>query len=224
MQKEGDPLTRRARAHAALGDVARLSIVDALLLGDASPGEIGQQLTMPTNLVAHHLNVLQQAGLVDRFRSTGDRRRTYVRLTGDVLRLLDPQPRPVPARVLFVCTENSGRSPLAAAIWQRCSAIPVASAGTRPATLVHPLAVRTAKRHGLALASDRPVDLADVADEGDLVIAVCDSAHEYLATRNASGLHWSVPDPARVGTAEAFESAYTELAQRIATVTARLDR
>jgi hypothetical protein len=31
-------LQARARIHAALGDAARLAIVDALTLGDASPG------------------------------------------------------------------------------------------------------------------------------------------------------------------------------------------
>ena len=51
----------RARIHAALGDPARLAIVDALTLGDASPGEIAHDLGMPTNLVAHHVKVLTEA-------------------------------------------------------------------------------------------------------------------------------------------------------------------
>jgi DNA-binding transcriptional ArsR family regulator len=66
-------LIRRAKIHAALGDPARLAIVDALGLGDASPGEIADGLGMPTNLVAHHVKVLQDAGLVVRTRSEGDR-------------------------------------------------------------------------------------------------------------------------------------------------------
>nr|BFE76149.1 hypothetical protein GCM10020092_094500 [Actinoplanes digitatis] len=82
----------RARIHAALGDPARLAIVDALTLGDASPSEIGHGLGMPTNLVAHHLKVLQDAGLIVRTRSEGDRRRTYLRLQPDVLALLAPPP------------------------------------------------------------------------------------------------------------------------------------
>ena len=57
-----DPSLRaRARVHAALGGPARLAIVDALTLGDASPGEIGHALDLPTNLVAHHVKVLQAA-------------------------------------------------------------------------------------------------------------------------------------------------------------------
>jgi DNA-binding transcriptional ArsR family regulator len=37
----------RAQRHAALGEPARLAIIDRLLLGDASPGELGQELDGP---------------------------------------------------------------------------------------------------------------------------------------------------------------------------------
>ncbi|GAA0919842.1 hypothetical protein GCM10009557_90710 [Virgisporangium ochraceum] len=95
----------RARVHAALGDPARLAIVDALRVGDASPGEIAEQLGMATNLVAHHLKVLDGAGLVARTRSEGDRRRTYLRLRPDTLALLGP-PHLTSDRVVFVCTRT----------------------------------------------------------------------------------------------------------------------
>jgi ArsR family transcriptional regulator, arsenate/arsenite/antimonite-responsive transcriptional repressor / arsenate reductase (thioredoxin) len=35
---------------------------------------------MPSNLLAHHLRVLEEAGLVTRHRSEGDKRRSYLRL------------------------------------------------------------------------------------------------------------------------------------------------
>src|SRR6478609_9546220 len=102
----------RARVHAALGDPGRLTIVDMLIVGDASPSEVGRALGMPTNLVAHHLKVLQDTGLIVRTPSEGDRRRTYLRLVPGVLAGLVPAPlRPVP-RVVFVCTRNSARSQL----------------------------------------------------------------------------------------------------------------
>ncbi|MEV6494221.1 metalloregulator ArsR/SmtB family transcription factor, partial [Actinoplanes sp. NPDC051633] len=88
MNDDASSLQARARVHAALGDPARLAIVDALTVGDASPGEIGQTLAMPTNLVAHHLKVLQEAGLILRTRSEGDRRRTYLRLRPEALESL----------------------------------------------------------------------------------------------------------------------------------------
>jgi protein-tyrosine-phosphatase len=201
----------RARVHAALGEAARLAVVDRLAVSDASPGEIGRLLDLPTNLVAHHLGVLQAAGLITRTRSEGDRRRSYLRLVPEALAgLVQPQPMPA-ARVLFVCTRNSARSQLAAALLATRAAVPTASAGTAPAARVHPRAVRVGRRHGLRLGRARPVHVADVVRDDDLVISVCDQAHERLA----SDLHWSVPDPVRVDTDAAFEHAYADLARRI---------
>jgi protein-tyrosine-phosphatase len=208
-------LAARARVHAALGDPARLAIVDALTLGDASPGEIGHDLGMPTNLVAHHLKVLRDAGLIVRTRSEGDRRRNYLRLQPDVLASLAPPPLRDTGRVVFVCTHNSARSQLAAALWRDRIGGPVASAGTKPAARVHPRAVKVARRHGLTLDPTGTAQVADVVHDGDLVIAVCDNAHEDLTGPVRPRLHWSVPDPVRVDTDAAFEAAYTDLAGRI---------
>ena len=212
-----EPLSLRARArvHAALGDPARLAIVDMLILGDASPGEIARELDLPTNLVAHHVTVLRDAGLLVRTRSEGDRRRTYLRLCPDILASLVAPRLPVVGRVVFVCTHNSARSQLAAALWDRQGRVPAASAGTRPAARVHPRAIRVARRHGLTLDPTGTAHVADVIHDGDLVIVVCDNAHEDLTDTGRPRLHWSVPDPVRVDTDAAFEAAYTDLADRI---------
>src|SRR6201995_1785149 len=141
-------LVQRAAVHAALADPARLAVTDTLLTGDASPSELAAMLAMPSNLLAHHLHVLEQAGVIARRRSEGDRRRTYLPL---IPRALGPlaAPSPGPARrVLFVCTANSARSHLAAALWRRASAVPVASAGTHPAAAIDPGAIDAAARHG----------------------------------------------------------------------------
>jgi protein-tyrosine-phosphatase/DNA-binding transcriptional ArsR family regulator len=204
---------RRARIHAALGDPARLAIVDTLTLGDASPGEIAHTLGLPTNLVAHHVRVLMEARLVVRTRSEGDHRRTYLRLVPDTMALLTPPPLPAVPRVVFVCTHNTARSQLAAALWARSSRIPATSAGTDPADRIHPRAVRVARRHGLSLDATRTADVSEVLRREDLVIAVCDNAHEHLAAHWR--LHWSVPDPVPADTDAAFEAAYTDLAGRI---------
>lgn len=219
-----DPsLLSRARVHAALGDPARLAIVDALTLGDSSPGEIGADLDMPTNLVAHHVKVLQEAGLVARSRSEGDRRRTYLRLDPAVLTSLTPPPLHAGDRVVFVCTHNSARSQLAAALWRDRVGGPAASAGTHPAARVHPRAVTVAARHGLTLDPARTAHVTDVVHDGDLVIAVCDNAHEDLAGPARPRLHWSIPDPVRVGTDEAFETAYADLENRITRIAPAID-
>jgi protein-tyrosine-phosphatase len=212
---EMDSVAARARVHAALGDPARLAIVDTLTLGDASPGEVGGALGLPTNLVAHHLKVLAEAGLVVRTRSEGDRRRTYLRLVPETLAAIAHPALPVPARVVFVCTHNSARSQLAAALWGRRSRVPAASAGTEPATRVHPRAVRVARAHGLRLDPRATAHVSDVVRAGDLVVAVCDNAHERLPAKSRPRLHWSVPDPAPADTDEAFEAAYTQIEARI---------
>ncbi len=218
MNVEPSSLLTRARVHAALGDPARLAIVDTLTLGDASPGEIARELGLPTNLVAHHVKVLQDAGLLVRTRSEGDRRRTYLRLCPDTLAALVAPALTGVGRVVFVCTHNSARSQLAAALWDRQGRTPAASAGTTPAARVHPRAIKVAHRHDLTLNPTGTAHIADVVHAGDLVIAVCDNAHEDLTDLTRTGrprLHWSVPDPVRVDTDDAFEAAYTDLAERI---------
>jgi protein-tyrosine-phosphatase len=204
----------RARLHAALGDPARLTIVDMLAVADASPGEISRVLHLPTNLVAHHVNTLQSAGLLTRVRSEGDRRRVYLRLAPTALAVLLSPPASRASRVVFVCTHNSARSRLAAALLARRNHIPATSAGTNPAERVHPRALSVARWHGLNLDRARTSQFFDVARRDDLVIAVCDNAHESLPA-DQPRLHWSVPDPARVDTDDAFEAVYTELAERI---------
>src|SRR5207302_5457828 len=106
----------RARVHAALGEPARLAIVDLLKLGDASPTEVGRELGLPSNLLAHHLKLLEQAGMIERSRSEGDHRRTYLRLRPESLFGLVPAGLRTVPRVVFVCTHNSARSQLAAAL------------------------------------------------------------------------------------------------------------
>jgi ArsR family transcriptional regulator, arsenate/arsenite/antimonite-responsive transcriptional repressor / arsenate reductase (thioredoxin) len=206
----------RARVHAALGEPARLAIVDRLVLGDASPSELGSELELPSNLLAHHLNLLERAGLVERIRSEGDHRRRYLRLRADALAGLSPAERRPAPRVVFVCTHNSARSQLAAAIWATRSRVPTASAGTRPAARIHPLAAKLARRHRLPLSRRTPTSgVDDVLHEDDLVVAVCDNAHEDLGTRAPDRLHWSIPDPARHPTDEVFERAFDDIADRI---------
>jgi protein-tyrosine-phosphatase/DNA-binding transcriptional ArsR family regulator len=222
----GGDLERRARLYAALGEPVRLAIVDRLVPGDASPGELGQEVGIATNLLAHHLRVLQEAGVIRRVQSEGDRRRAYVQLISE-----DPLVRAVTGvtrslaggrRVVFVCTHNSARSQLAAACWRQVSAIPVASAGMHPAARVHPGAVAVGRRHGLRLGRARTAHVDQVLDSQDLVVAVCDNAHEELDPA-LPRLHWSIPDPVRVGTDEAFDAAYVEIARRIQTLTTSTD-
>src|SRR3974390_2912165 len=108
-------LAHRAAVHAALSDPARLQIIDTLGAGDASPSELAAMLAMPSNLLAHHLQGLEQAGLITRRRSEGDRRRTYLKLIPGALDSLAPPSARAALRVLFVCPAHSARSALAPA-------------------------------------------------------------------------------------------------------------
>ena len=208
-----DAFQLRVAKHAALADPARLRIIDLLTLGDYSPVELQAELGMPSNLLSHHLRTLEGAGMVARHRSEADKRRSYIRLAPGALEGLAPGIAHSARRVLFVCTRNSARSQLAAAIWHRVSSIPTTSAGTQPAERIAKGAMAVARRHGLSLADLPPRSLDQTGLDGDLIVTVCDSAHEALAI--PSTLHWSVRDPLRNNTAEAFEDAFGDLSQRI---------
>ena len=204
----------RAVRHAALGDPVRLAIVDELALSDRAPVELRRLVGLESNLLAHHLDVLESVGMINRSRSSGDGRRRYVHLLRDSLRDLAPGRKVVPARALFVCTRNSARSQLAAAVWRSMAGVPADSAGTHPADRVHPGAVAAAKRAGLDIAGSTPRALDHVGKLPDIVVTVCDQAHEELGPGDA-WLHWSVPDPVADGTRAAFDATLAELQERI---------
>src|SRR4249919_939819 len=213
-------LARRAAVHAALADPARLAITDTLLAGDASPSELAGMLAMPSNLLAHHLRVLEQAGVITRRRSEGDRRRTYLRLVPGALDSLAAPPARAARRVLFVCTANSARSHLAAALWRRASTIPAASAGTHPGSAIDPGAIAAAKRHRLPLPRLRPRHIGEVQHQDDLVVTVCDMAREELGGK--ASVHWSVPDPVPAGNPASFDAAVADLRDRVGRLAPRL--
>jgi ArsR family transcriptional regulator, arsenate/arsenite/antimonite-responsive transcriptional repressor / arsenate reductase (thioredoxin) len=175
---------------------------------------------MPSNLLAHHLRALEGAGMVTRHRSEGDRRRSCLRLIpGSLDTLAAPRTRSA-QRVLFVCTANSARSHLAAALWRQASTVPAASAGTRPAGAIDPGAIDAAGRRQLSLPRLRPRHISDVRHHGDLIVTVCDLAHEELGALAA--VHWSVPDPVPAGAPESFDAALDELDRRVQVLAPRL--
>ncbi|MEI7925419.1 MAG: helix-turn-helix domain-containing protein [Chloroflexota bacterium] len=206
---------QRLAVHAALAEPHRLAICDALALTDRSPSELASLLEVGSNLLAHHLQVLAEAGLIETVVSSGDRRRRYVRLR-EAARAIVVAPTLAPASVLFVCTHNSARSQFAAALWEQASSIPASSAGTHPAERVHAEATRAAARHGLDLrrATPRPIEAAPAPD---LVVTVCDEANEETAIHGRVGrLHWSIPDPVGTGAPRDFDDAFEAVASRVA--------
>ena len=209
-----DDIEHRAQLHAALGEPSRLAVVDSLAVSDRSPQELRQRLDLPSNLLAHHLDVLEAAGLIERSRSSGDGRRRYVHLRAGSLDPLRLRPTVTPQPVLFICTANSARSQLAAALWQDITGARSLSAGTHPAAHVHPGAVAAGRRAGLDLSDAAPASLDTVRRRPALTITVCDRAHEELDA-DPAWLHWSVPDPVPAGTRTAFDATVVELRRRI---------
>lgn len=209
-----DSVVRRAALHAAIGEPVRLRIVEALQHSDRSPKELGDQFGIGTNLLAHHLDVLEHAGLIERVTSSGDRRRRYIRLDTSVLAQITRIDPVAPATALFVCTHNSARSQIAAALWQARTGGTATSAGTHPARRVHPGAVAAAARAGLDLSDAHPRELGPELDEFDIVVTVCDQAHEELEPRS-QWWHWSTPDPVAADTPDAFDATVSALDRRI---------
>ena len=204
--------------HAALGEPVRLAIIDDLAVTDRSPKALSERHKLPTNLIAHHLDVLESAGLIVRFTSEGDKRRRYVRLVREPLTALGVATSPPAGRVLFLCSHNSARSQLAAALWIARTGKPAESAGTHPASKVHRGAIAAARRAGLDLGDAVP-RLVDHIDPEAQVVTVCDRAHEELDPA-PSWWHWSIPDPVVAGTRSAFDAVVADLDARIHSIIA----
>lgn len=205
---------RRALVHRALGDETRLAIVDALWAGDHTPAQLRAMTGLGSNLVAFHLDVLEEAGLISRHGSQGDGRRRYVTLEPAALPQVGPVAPLVVDSVLFLCTHNAARSQFAAALWRQRTKGAAVSAGTQPADRVHPHAVAVAADHGLDLSDAQPRHVADVEVTPDLVVSVCDRANESRLPFAVPHRHWSIPDPLGADR-RTFEAAYRAIADRI---------
>lgn len=198
----------------------RWQLLTALSGSDRRVRELVDLVEQPQNLVSYHLRLLRDGGLVRARRSSHDGRDSYYRLDldrcaqglADAGATLHPslQPaersagavgRPAP-RILFVCTGNSARSPIAEALLRHHAGdrVVVASAGVSPRDRIHPHAVRVLRdRFGIDIHDQVPRSIGDVARPGDgfdRVITVCDKAREHLPSLIAPRrVHWSVPDP-----------------------------
>jgi ArsR family transcriptional regulator, arsenate/arsenite/antimonite-responsive transcriptional repressor / arsenate reductase (thioredoxin) len=222
------------------GHPLRWRLLGELARSDRRVRELVSLVGQPQNLVSYHLGRLRAERLVAARRSTFDGRDAYYHLDlancADALAAaglaLHPglQLAPVPAampvrrcRVLFLCTGNSARSPVAEELLrQRTDRIEVASAGSHPKPL-HPNAVRVLRAYGIELAARPPRHLSLYEHQRfDYVITLCDKVREVCPEfpGQAEQMHWSIPDPAapaRTGrdTYPDFERMAAELETRI---------
>jgi len=205
---------RRAKVHAALADPYRLAIADRLTLCECAPSELAATLDIESNLLAHHLAALESVGLIERLVSQGDRRRRYIRLLPEGHRILQHATPIAARRVVFICTENAARSQLAEGIWKQSHPLQAVSAGTKPGRRIHAGAIRAAARRGIDLSHAEPRAIPEL-DPDDLIVTVCDRAHEDLPRGPGQLVHWSVPDPATSSDPDAYDLAAETLAARI---------
>jgi protein-tyrosine-phosphatase/DNA-binding transcriptional ArsR family regulator len=202
------------------GHPVRWRLLTELAGSDLRVRELVTLVDQPQNLVSYHLRLLRDGGLVTTTRSSFDGRDSYYHLdldhcgralaaTGEALHpslRLTPTPpaarTEAPAAVLFVCTGNSARSPIAEALLRQHTdrQVEVTSAGTRPKPRLHPHAVRVLhERYGIDLTSRRPRRLDSLTDRRfDYVISLCDRAREVSPgfAGEPRRVHWSIPDPA----------------------------
>ena len=209
------------RLHQALADRSRLKIAQALFTADVSPGELAALLGISSNLLAHHLNVLEAAGVMpsgsNRGRPAPPLRRPRPQ-RGWVARqvaagLHTHRLGPV-SRLAFVCTRDSARSPLAAAVGTattpRCRRSGRNRSGGRGASPCGRPGAR-----GEPLNSTGTSAIEDtVTTRKQFVIAVWDQVVKTTPS-NCGECTGGIPAPVALDTESAFTDTYRQLSDRI---------
>jgi arsenate reductase len=103
--------------------------------------------------------------------------------------------------VLVLCTGNSCRSHLAEGILRAAAGdlFEVASAGSKPAGYVHPLAIRAMQEIGLDISGHRSKHLDEfLSRKVETVITVCGNADQAcpMFPGQVNRYHWGFDDPA----------------------------
>jgi protein-tyrosine-phosphatase/DNA-binding transcriptional ArsR family regulator len=200
----------------------RWRLLTELTGSDYRVRELTARVGEPQNLVSYHLRLLRSGGLVTARRSSFDGRDSYYHLDLDrctdaltatgaalhpALRLrpaapMLPTARGSRPRVLFACTGNSARSPIAETLLRHRTAghVQVTSAGSNPKPRIHPNAVRVLHdEFGIDITDQHPRHLNTMAGQRfDYVITLCDRVREVCPDfgDRPRSVHWSIPDPA----------------------------
>jgi ArsR family transcriptional regulator, arsenate/arsenite/antimonite-responsive transcriptional repressor / arsenate reductase (thioredoxin) len=226
----------------------RWRLLTELAASDYRVRELVARVGQPQNLVSYHLRLLRGGGLVTSTRSSFDGRDSYYHL--DLQRCADaltdtglalhpalhpyatPPTPPVPPwrsreiAVLFVCTGNSARSPIAEALLRHHTAdhVTATSAGSRPRTNLHPNAVRVLREtFGIDISTQSPRHLDTIVGRRfDRVITLCDRAREACPEfpHHPRLAHWSIPDPDT--SAEGQQASYPAFQRTAADIDTRI--
>ncbi len=114
--------------------------------------------------------------------------------------------------VLILCTGNSCRSHLAEGILRAAAGetLRVASAGSKPAGYVHPLAIKAMQEIGFDISAHTSKHLNEfLAEDVETVITVCGNADQVCPTfpGQLNRHHWGFDDPAHATGSEAEQLA-----------------
>jgi len=122
-------------------------------------------------------------------------------------------------KIAFICTGNSARSQIAEGYAKHLAKlynleVEIYSAGSKPAPLVNPLAIKVMAEDGIDISSQYPKPLEEIPlSDLDLVITLCGDAKEtcpYVPYQRRE--HWGLPDPAK---AEGTEEEKLEIFRKV---------
>jgi arsenate reductase len=101
------------------------------------------------------------------------------------------------ARVLFVCTQNAGRSQISQALFERVAngRHESRSAGTRPAEQIHPVVVEAMREQGIDLSARQPQKLSDELAEWAEVVVTMGCGDECPYIPGKTYIDWDLTDP-----------------------------
>ncbi len=132
-----------------------------------------------------------------------------------VLRALEPK------NVLFLCVANSARSQMAEGLARSMApgGVTISSAGSEP-TRVRPQAIAALSEVGVDISGHASNGTDDVEGQVDAVITLCAEEVCPVWLKQATRLHWGLPDPAGAGHTpeeemDAFRSVRDELTRRL---------
>ena len=242
-QASAAPVFVRLAAHPL-----RWQLLTTLADSDLRVRELVALLDEPQNLLSYHLRQLRDAGLVTATRSSYDGRDSYYHVDldrcavalGETATALHPAlgkdaaatPRPGgrlrsrPSAVLFVCTGNSIRSPIAEALVRHHGgdSVSVTSAGIRPKPHLHANTVRVlGDQFGIDAARQQTRGLDTLAGRRfDRVVTLCDKARERCPefAHHPRRAHWSIHEPAT--TSGSDRASYPAFQQVAADIDARV--
>jgi protein-tyrosine-phosphatase len=126
--------------------------------------------------------------------------------------------RELPGAVLFACSQNAIRSPIAAALMRHLygSKVRVQSVGLRAGD-GDPFAAAVMDEIGIDMSAHRPQDFEAIGEETfDLVVSLSPEAHhralEFTRTMAVDAEYWPTQDPSAVeGSREQILDAYREV-------------